>query len=82
MLEAMVAGQSVEGHNNDMYCAPYDYYQQDYYPNPGGEQLCPHHGQHPQSMCLHSEYGKNEYLWLLIIELNHVINKCNGINEK
>lgn len=55
MLEAMVAGQSVEPHNNDMYCAPYDYYQQEYYPGPGD--MCPQHGA-PQSMCIHSDYGK------------------------
>lgn len=55
MLEAMVAGQSVEPHNNDMYCAPYDYYQQEYYPGPGD--ICPQHGA-PQSMCIHSDYGK------------------------
>jgi hypothetical protein len=51
MLTAMVAGQTVETHN-DMYCSQYDYYQ-DYYPQQ--PELCPAHAQ----LCtVHGEYGK------------------------
>ena len=52
----MVAGQTVDSHNNEeMYCAQYEYYS-DFYPQQ--QELCPQHG-HQQQMCtVHGDYGK------------------------
>ncbi|KAL0274062.1 UNVERIFIED_CONTAM: hypothetical protein PYX00_006583 [Menopon gallinae] len=52
----MVAGQTVDSHNNEeMYCAQYDYYSE-YYPQ---QELCPQHAQHAQQVCtVHGEYGE------------------------
>nr|CAD7423354.1 unnamed protein product [Timema monikensis] len=54
MLKAMVAGQVLEAHNNDMYCSPVSQY--DYYPEfyPQGLEMCPAHGQ----IHLHGDYER------------------------